>query len=348
MADPILRKAVEALESIDQQHRHSEEHLAEFFVVKPSPGKQFTGGIRLREDVAQGLAAAGWGLSPQVLGSANDFSRWRRRHIFKKRRELGDRSPILIAEGDSWFHFPIFLRDVVLQLSADHLVWPLGAAGGTLDRMVFGRTGEQTPDFLNALGEWGDVAQAFLFSGGGNDLLCEEPDGASPLMKFIRPHESGRSAEWHLDTPEFHRRLVFYEAAYRHLVVEVGAQRPNLPIIVHAYDYARPCPFDLNDHRRPHWMARDRFFGSIFPHLKILDRRLQAAILRCVIDAMNGVQRKLAGGNVAGGVFSQVFHVDLRGVLAFDEWADELHPTSAGYAKLSHRFRRVLQTAGVQ
>jgi hypothetical protein len=261
---------------------------------------------------------------------------------------LGDRSPVLIAEGDSWFHFPIFLRDVVLQLSTDHLIWPLGAAGGTLDRMVFGHADKQEPDFLSALGEWGDVAQAFLFSGGGNDLLGEGPDGASPLMTFIRPYEPDRAAEWHLDTPEFHRRLVFYEAAHRHLFVEIGTRRPNLPIIVHAYDYALPCPYDFNDRRSPHWMARDRFFGAVFPQLKIVDRRLQTAILRCVIDAMNGVLRKLAGGNVVGGAFGQVFHVDLRGSLGSNEWADELHPTSAGYAKLSQRFRGVLQMAGVQ
>jgi hypothetical protein len=95
-------------------------------------------------------------------------------------------------------------------------------------------------------------------------------------------------------------------------------------------------------------MARDRFFGAVFPQLKIVDRRLQTAILRCVIDAMNGVLRKLAGGNVVGGAFGQVFHVDLRGSLGSNEWADELHPTSAGYAKLSQRFRGVLQMAGVQ
>jgi hypothetical protein len=347
MADPILHRAIEALASIDHENAHSEEHLAEFFVVAPGPGQRFPDGVRLRDDIATGLEASGWRVPPEVLGGANDFSRWRRRHVFKKRRDLGDRSPILIAEGDSWFHFPIFLRDVVLQLSVDHLIWPLGAAGGTLDHMVYGRSDGQAPDFLNAVSEWGDIARAFLFSGGGNDLLGEEPGGASSLPKFVRPHQPGRSAEWHVDTPEFHRRLVFYEAAYRHLIVEVGTRRPNLPIIVHAYDYALPCPFDLKDHRLPHWMAKDRFFGSVFPQLKIFDRPLQAAILRCVVDAMNGVQRKLAGGNVAGGFFSQVFHVDLRGVLASDDWADELHPTSAGYGKLSQRFRGVLQKAGV-
>jgi hypothetical protein len=166
-------------------------------------------------------------------------------------------------------------------------------------------------------------------------------------VKFVRRFEPGRSAAWHLDTPEFARRLVRYEAAHRHMIAEVGARRPNLPIVIHAYDYVLPCPFDRRDRRRPHWMARDRFFGAVFPQLGIVDTGLQAAILRCVVDAMNAIQRKLAGGNVAGGGFAQVFHVDLRGVLGFADWADELHPNNAGYAKISERFRRVLRLAAV-
>jgi hypothetical protein len=254
---------------------------------------------------------------------------------------------MLLAEGDSWFHFPIFLRDIVLQLSADHLIWPLGAAGETLDHMVFGRGEGQGPNYLNALSEFGASARAFLFSGGGNDLIGEDEDGSSALMKFVRRFEAGRSAAWHLDTPEFKRRLVHYEAAHRHMIVDVAARQPNLPIVLHAYDYVLPCPFGRRDRRHPHWMARDKYFGAMFPRLGIVDPGLQAEILRHVVDAMNAVLRRLAGGNVAGGSFAQVFHVDLRGALALEDWADELHPTNAGYAKLSDRFRAVLRLAAV-
>jgi hypothetical protein len=347
MSDPALRKAVEMLQSIIDQPHIPEEALAEFFTVAPVQGQSFASGIRLRDDIASGIKSSDAGFAPNLMGSANDFCRWRRRHIFKKRRDAGDRSPLLLAEGDSWFHFPVFLRDVVLQLSADHLIWPLGAAGETLDHMVYGRGKGQAPAYLRALAEWGSSVRAFLFSGGGNDLIGEEPDGVSALTKFVRPHEPGRPAAWHLDTPEFARRIVLYEASYRHMIAEVAARQPNLPIVVHAYDYVYPCPFDRRDRRRPHWIARDKYFGAVFPQLGIADVNLQVAILRQVIDAMNAIQRKLAGGNVVGGGFAQVFHVDLRGTLGFDDWADELHPTNAGYAKISEKFRRTLRFAEV-
>jgi hypothetical protein len=346
-ADPDLRRAIEMLESIVDQPDIPEDALAEFFHVAPAPGKSFAAGIRLREEIASKLGAADAKSSPSLLENANDFARWRRRHIFRKRLGAGDRSPMLLAEGDSWFHFPIFLRDIVLQLSADHLIWPLGAAGETLDHMVFGRGEGQGPNYLNALSEFGASARAFLFSGGGNDLIGEDEDGSSALMKFVRRFEAGRSAAWHLDTPEFKRRLVHYEAAHRHMIVDVAARQPNLPIVLHAYDYVLPCPFGRRDRRHPHRIARDKYFGAMFPLLGIVDAGLQAEILRNVVDAMNGVLRRLAGGNVAGGSFAQVFHVDLRGALGFDDWADELHPTNAGYAKLSERFRRVLRHAAI-
>jgi len=345
-SDPALQRAVKALQNIVAEPHIDEAALAEFFAVRPVGDQSFAAGIRLRDDIATHIESNEDEVAFGLLGSANDFCRWRRRLHFKKRHAAGDRSPMLLAEGDSWFHFPLFLRDVVLQLSADHLVWPLGAAGETLQNMVFGRPGETEPAYLRALGEWGAQARAFLFSGGGNDLIGEEPNGAPAIAQFVRAYEPRRSAVWHIDTAEFARRIVLYEASFRHMITEIATRLPNLPIVIHAYDYVLPCPFDGRDRRRPHWMARDRFFGAVFPRLGIVVG-LQAAILRKVVDAMNAVQRKLAGGNVAGGSFAQVFHVDLRGALGFADWADELHPTNAGYAKVSERFRRTLREARI-
>ena len=62
---------------------------------------------------------------------------------------------------------------------------------------------------------------------------------------------------------------------------------------------------------------------------------------------MSGVQRNLADGNFAGDTFVQVFHADPRGGLDFGDQADELHPTNAGYAKVSERFRRTPREARI-
>jgi hypothetical protein len=346
LSDPAVRRAIEALATLALEPKVPEEALAPYFNVTQAVGQSIGEAINLREDIKAEIRVAEPGFAENLLGNANDFARWRRRRLFRARHESGDISPILIAEGDSWFHFPIFLRDVVIQLSQDHLVWPLGAAGDTLHNLVWGPHPKSEPRYVQGLAEWGGKARAFLFSGGGNDLIGVEPDGVNALTKFVKPHEPGRSPVWHIDTPEYARRLVAFEAGYRHILADVGARYPNLPIVIHGYDYVLPYPFGRRDRRKPRWVGRDAYFGGVFKHLGIAEHAVQAAIMREVIDTMNAIQRRLAGGNVAGGAFPNTFHVDLRHTLGPHDWADEIHPSNVGYARIADRFRATLRSAG--
>jgi hypothetical protein len=64
-----------------------------------------------------------------------------------------------------------------------------------------------------------------------------------------------------------------------------------------------------------------------------------------MIDRLNERQRRLCGGNNVDGEFPNVFHVDVRGLLQPHEWADELHPTDEGFAKVGALFAAVIATA---
>jgi len=50
----------------------------------------------------------------------------------------GDISLRFVAEGDSWFHYPILLRDTLDWLSDDYAIFDLAAAGDTLENMKRG------------------------------------------------------------------------------------------------------------------------------------------------------------------------------------------------------------------
>ena len=50
----------------------------------------------------------------------------------------GDTSLRFVAEGDSWFHYPIVLRDTLDWLSDDYAIFDLAAAGDTLENMKRG------------------------------------------------------------------------------------------------------------------------------------------------------------------------------------------------------------------
>lgn len=342
-----LRRALASLDELIVDLSLPEETLADFISIEPLPGPRFFAHFALHAEIDAALAATHHD-KRHVLRNIKEFCRQRRHAQFRRRYHAGENRPLLIADGDSWFHFPVFLRDVTLQLSHDHLVLPLASAGDTLKHMVYGAEATRGQRYVGGLRDYGHDAKAFLFSGGGNDLIGIDPTGTPAILSYLRPYERGRSPGWYIDTPEFRRRLAFIEAALRHVLAEVAVRRPHLPVLIHGYDYAQPCPWGTEDQRHPRWTARDHFLGSAARRLGIADPALQRAIARCVIDAINDVQRRLSGGNVEGGAFAHVYHVDVREAVPRDEWADEIHPTNEGYARVADRFRAVLADIGVR
>ena len=75
---------------------------------------------------------------------------------------------------------------------------------------------------------------------------------------------------------------------------------------------------------------------------------LQRGIIKLMIDDLNEMQMRLCGNGAAGAdKFKNAYHVDIRGTLKDREWADELHPTDAGFVKVGARFRTVLAKLGL-
>lgn len=347
LAGDEIRRALASLDEMIVDLSVPEERLADYVSAQPLPGRRAFTHLVLHREIDAALADHCRD-KRRLLRNIKDFCRQRRQAQFRRRYHSGENRPVLIADGDSWFHFPVFLRDVAMQLSHDHLVWPLANAGDTLNHMVYGDETATGQRYVHGIRDYGHEARAFLFSGGGNDLIGIDPSGLPAILSYVRPHERGRSPAWHIDTPEFHRRLAFIEAALRHIFADVAVRRPDLPVLIHGYDYALPCPWGSEDRRNPQWTGRDHFLGAAARHLGIHDPGLQSRIACCVIDAINAMQRRLAGGNVAGGAFPHVYHVDVRDTVERDEWADEIHPTSGGYTRVADRFRMVLSDIGVQ
>jgi hypothetical protein len=116
-------------------------------------------------------------------------------------------------------------------------------------------------------------------------------------------------------------------------------------VICHGYDYVIPGGAP-GDERHPLWARQDQWIGrAMREDLGITDPRLQRAIVRLMIDRLNERIRSLCGGNNPHGAFRTAFHVDVRGTVVGSLWADELHPTDAGYARVAQRFVAVLRSA---
>lgn len=93
-------------------------------------------------------------------------------------------------EGDSWFQYPVFLKDVIDHLAADHTIFCLSGAGDELRTMV---ANPEYRDYLDHLaGGKGIAFSAFLYSAGCNDVVAEH------MRAFLKPYDAAQPAAWHL------------------------------------------------------------------------------------------------------------------------------------------------------
>ncbi len=307
-----------------------DSEIAEYLVGKPEYAKIFFPGIGINTAKVEiraselekeyekhyfGAATMKW---------ANKKARDRRAKRFAKRRAAGEQWPVVVSEGDSWSQFPFFLKDVVDHLEPDHLVYDVAAGGATLADMIY-----YTPEFDKAFSLAGPDVRAFIFSGGGNDCM-------GLLREVLRPYSPGKSPAWYLETQGFEQKLAFIRDAYRELLTRMQSIQPRLPAVLHGYDYAIPHSGE-QDERRPVYAQWDGWLAAPLRSIGIDDAELQRNIIQEMVDRLNETQKKVCAA------FPMAHHVDLRGTLSkITDWADELHPTNAGFGNVAEKIRRKL------
>ena len=246
----------------------------------------------------------------------------------------------VLAEGDSWFTLgavPSTNLLFNLEVTKPTALVTIAEPGDTIKRMG-------DPDRMLQLQrliadrrfayKW----DAILLSGGGNDLI----DSAPELLKSVDP-ASDDPADY-VDAAALQRLVAEVQNAYAAIVAvrdSETSQSKGKPIYVHTYDY--PTPRD----------SAARFVGAgvlgpwLYPAFLLaqipesmwlavsdyLLDRLAEAIL--ALDSQSGAKPLLG-----------VFVVDTRKTLnrarlgstsADADWANEIHPNTTGYKKLSQK-----------
>ncbi len=274
-----------------------------------------------------------------ALGFGNAICRWRRQRRFKDKIEAGDRRPVLVSEGDSWWQFPFLIKDVIDHLGDDYLIWSLGAAGDTAANM----TGANS-EYMRGLDRWADRARAFLFSAAGNDIIGEDLTGRPVLEHLLKPYQAGKSPEWHIEPVAFDATMRKLLEAYQKTVSTIRGDRRflELPILIHGYDYPYPFPYGDDDNRDPSYAASDEWLGAPFAGKGFPAGAFRRAILIVMLDRLYAMLHQVASADPSG----RTFVVDARGSLPHrDDWADEIHGTSDGFEKVAERFRKALISA---
>ncbi|WP_335948446.1 C1 family peptidase [Salipiger bermudensis] len=250
------------------------------------------------------------GIRTFAMHLGNRIAKAKRRIRFRHKIAGGFDGIVVFSEGDSWFQYPVFLRDVIDHLmdDADKAVLSFGEAGDLLANMADRR------EYAGALDEF--APKVFLLSGGGNDLF-----GEGQFEGLLRPYAPGLKADDLIDMQAYGALMTAVEADYRRLLGGVLEARPDMLVFGHAYDL-------------PHPQEDGPWIGTPLQNRGIPED-IGHEIVGRILDDFATLLR-LLDTEIPNYSF-----VDVKGVVGSspNSWADEIHPKSAGFGRVAAEFR---------
>lgn len=240
---------------------------------------------------------------------------------YRKARKAG--RPVVVSEGDSWFDYPLYLN--IIDRIDDEKRFALKRlefSGDTVTNMVgHEKKGWRGVESIREVVE-AERPRFLLFSGGGNDIVGDELEGA------VKPYDSANDADWHLDTPEWRALKSGVRKGYERLARTIG---PLAPVIAHGYDYIVPS-------NKPVKYDGIKIGGPwVWPELTRMGipDKLMRAIGKAMIDWFNGMLADLEDEHAETGYFA---YINLRGTLDDADWQNEIHPTREGFRTIAAKF----------
>jgi hypothetical protein len=241
---------------------------------------------------------------------------------------LGALSLNLLAQGDSWFDYPLPILDPSDVMA--HLKHIPGRAPLVLS---LAHHGEAMEDMLGLaklhelMSQLQDPASgpfdAILFSGGGNDLAGNQ------FRLWLQDAPANMNPAQGLNASRVGDILGIVQAGYEDLIQARDKLAPGVPIFAHSYDFAIPD---------------GRGVCNVGPWLKpgLDDRGWSArvpatAVVAELLKQFAQLLDKLEQGS------GDFVHVRTQGTLASGQWANELHPTPDGFAAITAKFVDALQ-----
>lgn len=237
--------------------------------------------------------------------------------------------PTLLLVGDSWFWYP-----------SDNLAIEIGAKLQQQILLVIGRNGSEAAEW--ATKERKDIERTFdwyaagvrglLLSGGGNDIA-----GLNDFLRLLKPDCSQAIAVADCYRPgQPGATLSGIEGAYRAVIEKFHAYNAAAPVFVHQYDHA--------------WPTGQGVFGPSQWLKEPMDAaRVPEALRRPLFkDLMRGLRDMQIGLSLVPSL--RVVVIDSAGTLPEDTslWANELHPTRAGFRLLARKaFVPAMQGQGI-
>lgn len=246
---------------------------------------------------------------------------------------------VLVAEGDSWFDYP--LHDVLKELEDryGYDVESVAHKGDPIEEMAYGDG--QLDDLIRRIEKLqarGTEPRAILLSGGGNDVAGKE---FGMLLNHAHSAIAGLNQDIVQGLIEGRIRTAYMTILSALIQVCETKYRHRIPILVHGYDF--PVP-DGRGFLGGWWLLPGPWLEPGFREKGFEDLNRRILLARDLINQFNA----MLVGVTALSMYQQDIHfVDLRGTLSAGSdyrswWANELHPTHRGFSEVAQKFETVL------
>ena len=255
-------------------------------------------------------------LKEKLLNNANNIARRKRDEKFEKRKQDPDKT-VIVTEGDSWFQYPKYkklgitlskeVKDVIDYIIEDErfAVKSLDAAADVIKNMY------HKGEYFEAIGE--QNPEIFILSGGGNDFFEVFPD--------MVQEGNGTNIESYLK-PNWLIELDVIKTYYKGLLDRVTDKFPDLPLLLHGYDYIMPSP-------------DGKWIGLPMIEKGGLDSDAdRKKLIKFIMDKFNQNLMDLSEE------YANVHFIDVRGTVPQREefWHDEIHPNDQGFSLVADKF----------
>ena len=235
------------------------------------------------------------------------------------RRQFKKTGPLVIAEGDSWFLFPKpGVKDTIDYLLKNYRILSLADAGDEISDYLkngelINKVEKFKPDFV-------------LISGGGNDIV-------GPEIKEVlnTNYNGGDNFEQLLNVDKFEIKLNLLRDGYSELILGIMKLSAKTKIFIHGYDYILSNPSKK--------VIKSGWANKYMIEVGIKDEKIRRSLIKYLIDSFNDMLADFSN------TLENVFYVDNRGTVNFDEWMDEIHPNNSGYQKIANNFINSIEDA---
>ncbi|HUR31985.1 MAG TPA: SGNH/GDSL hydrolase family protein, partial [Saprospiraceae bacterium] len=251
------------------------------------------------------------------LWAANLVETLVRRKMYNSLRKNPSRMRI-VAEGDSWFQYPILLRDTLDQLYKLYAIKSYAEAGDTMENYMKKR------EYLKGIRE--ENPKFFLISGGGNDILGKQ---FKDFLKY--PPAAGDNTPRRFLNDKFDAKLKDLKKWYSEMLKELLDEFPDLQIITQSYDYAIPVDTNASP-KTTSWLGRYMIDKGMD------NQQDREDVIRYMVDKFNDCLKE-----VSEPYPDNVSYVNVRGLIQRDGWFDEIHPKDDGFQSIADRFVEIIE-----